>query len=83
MTEYESPKDKIERLAATISPLTNEPLGVAACGCPNNIYGMAPLLHICSVCGDEGPSFFIHPKCNLCERTRTTNASISHRWYPE
>jgi hypothetical protein len=62
----ETPAEKAGRLARTYSPYVAGPVGMAACGCPNNIFGTPPALHICQSCGFEGSWTSVHEGCRGC-----------------
>lgn len=65
MSERETPTEKAERLAQTFSNLLLGPVGMAECGCPNNMLGAPPALHICRKCGLE-TGYQVHEYCPGC-----------------
>lgn len=62
----ETPRERAERMGRTASIfLGGMPIGNASCGCPNNLYGDPPALHLCFVCGlVAGPG--VHDNCSGC-----------------
>lgn len=71
--ERETPAGKVVRLGGLY--------GVAECGCPNRIDGMAPALHICLRCGFESGWGSVHGNCAGCgeterQRQREMNAAF-------
>lgn len=63
--QRETPTEFAERLAGSWSPLLDGPVGMAECGCPNNLLGQPPALHLCRTCGFQGGPD-IHGGCAGC-----------------
>jgi hypothetical protein len=82
MTERETPTEKAERLSQTYSDLVGGPVGMADCGCPNNMLGAPPALHICRACGFEG-NYDIHQDCPCCAYLRHGGTSRDDPRSPE
>ena len=67
-----TPDEKCQKLAEQISPSTLAPVGLARCGCPNNLSGQYPVLHICKICGFVGADTLhtVCPGCKYLEETK-------------
>jgi hypothetical protein len=62
-----NPYERCQELAKQISPFTLKPVGLASCGCPNNLLGQYPVLHICQVCGFGGADTLHTVFCPGCQ----------------
>lgn len=60
---------QLEELGKAWSPHLLGPIGLAECGCPNNLTGQPPALHRCVRCGFEGGYESVHERCAGCAET--------------
>lgn len=72
---------RISEGAHAISALRRGPVGLAACGCPNDMHGLPPSLHICRRCGYTAGAT-LHDDCAGCAEHRRVEGIARDPGFP-
>lgn len=72
---------RISEGAHAISALLGGPVGLAACGCPNDMRGLPPSLHICRRCGYTAGAT-LHDDCADCAEHRRVEGVARDPGFP-